>query len=44
MERETMMIPIHTHKGDYKVWVQRCDNNPSKRLLLLHGGPGMNHE
>ncbi len=44
MERETKMIPIHTAQGDFKVWVQRPGNNPSKRLLLLHGGPGMSHE
>jgi len=24
--------------------VQRCGNNPSKRLLLLHGRPGITHE
>jgi len=44
MERETKMIPIKTPQGDFNVWVQRCGNNPSKRLLLLHGGPGMSHE
>gem|GEM_PF-3735063 len=30
MGRETKMIPIHTPKGDFNVWVQRCGNNPSK--------------
>ncbi len=44
MERETKMIPIKTPQGEFNVWVQRCGNNPSKRLLLLHGGPGMSHE
>lgn len=41
---ETKMIPIHTPQGDFKVWTKRCGSNPTKRLLLLHGGPGMTHE
>ena len=44
MECETRMIPITTPKGEFKVWTKRCGNNPTKRLLLLHGGPGMTHE
>jgi proline iminopeptidase len=38
------MIPGHTPQGNFKVWVQRCGNNPSKLLLLLHGRPGMTQE
>jgi proline iminopeptidase len=38
------MIPIHTPKGDFKVWTKRFGNNPRIKLLLLHGGPGANHE
>jgi proline iminopeptidase len=38
------LIPIHTAKGDFKVWVKRTGNNPRLKLLLLHGGPGMTHE
>src|ERR1700754_2979349 len=38
------MIPIHTAKGDFKVWTKRFGNNPRIKLLLLHGGPGGNHE
>jgi proline iminopeptidase len=38
------MIPIHTPKGDFKVWVKRVGNNPKMKLLLLHGGPAAGHE
>lgn len=38
------MIPIQTSKGTFKVWTKRIGNNPTKKVLLLHGGPGMTHE
>ncbi len=38
------MIPIDTPKGAFKVWTKRIGNNPTKKLLLLHGGPGSTHE
>lgn len=38
------MIPITTPKGEFNVWTKRVGNNPSKKVLLLHGGPGMTHE
>lgn len=38
------MIPINTPKGTFRVWTKRMGNNPSKKVLLLHGGPGMTHE
>ena len=38
------MIPIHTPKGDFRVWTKRVGNNPSIKVLLLHGGPGATHE
>jgi proline iminopeptidase len=38
------MIPIHTPKGDFKVWTKRVGNHPKLKVLLLHGGPGANHE
>lgn len=37
-------IPIHTSKGDFTVWTKRVGNNPTKKVLLLHGGPGATHE
>ncbi len=38
------MIPITTPKGSFRVWTKRVGNNPSVKLLLLHGGPGATHE
>lgn len=38
------MIPIHTPKGDFRVWTKRIGNNPRIKLLILHGGPGYTHE
>lgn len=40
----TRMIPIHTPKGDFRVWTKRVGNNPTIKVLLLHGGPGASHE
>ena len=38
------MIPVETEFGTYRVWTKRVGNNPSIKLLLLHGGPGATHE
>lgn len=38
------MIPIQTPVGTFKVWTKRFGNNPSIKVLLLHGGPAMTHE
>jgi proline iminopeptidase len=38
------MIPIATPKGDFHVWTKRVGNNPTAKLLLLHGGPALTHE
>lgn len=38
------MIPIKTEKGTFNVFTKRMGNNPKKRVLLLHGGPGGTHE
>ncbi len=38
------LIPIETPSGTFKVWTKRVGNNPSMKLLLLHGGPGATHE
>ena len=37
------MIPIDTPAGKFKVWTKRIGNNPTIKVLLLHGGPGMTH-
>ncbi|MEM6631691.1 MAG: proline iminopeptidase-family hydrolase [Bacteroidota bacterium] len=38
------MIPISTSKGTFNVWTKRVGNNPTMKVLLLHGGPGATHE
>lgn len=38
------MIPVNTPKGTFKVWTKRVGNNPTVKVLLLHGGPGATHE
>ena len=37
-------IKINTPSGDFNVWVKRVGNNPTKKVLLVHGGPGATHE
>jgi proline iminopeptidase len=38
------MIPVSTPKGEFHVWTKRVGNNPTAKLLLLHGGPAATHE
>jgi proline iminopeptidase len=38
------MITIQTPKGPFRVWTKRVGNNPRIKVLLLHGGPGANHQ
>ncbi|MFX0029392.1 MAG: proline iminopeptidase-family hydrolase [Candidatus Hermodarchaeota archaeon] len=38
------MIHIQTEFGEFKVWTKRIGNNPTIKILLLHGGPGATHE
>ncbi len=38
------IIPIETPKGTFNVWTKQTGNNPTIKVLLLHGGPGMTHE
>src|SRR6478736_4470610 len=40
----TRLIPIKTPKGTFNVWTKRVGNNPTIKVLLLHGGPGLTHE
>jgi len=37
-------IPIKTPKGEFNVWTGRVGDNPTCKLLLLHGGPGASSE
>jgi len=38
------MIPVDTPQGTFQVWTKRVGNNPTVKVLLLHGGPGATHE
>lgn len=38
------LIAVKTPKGTFNVWTKRVGNNPTIKLLLLHGGPGATHE
>lgn len=38
------IIPVNTPKGEFKIWTKTIGNNPTTKLLLLNGGPGMTHE
>ena len=38
------MLPIETPNGTFRVWTKRIGNNPTIKVLLLHGGPGFTHE
>jgi proline iminopeptidase len=38
------VIPVETPSGTFNVWTKRVGNNPSIKVLLLHGGPGGTHE
>lgn len=38
------LIPIDTPSGRFRVWTKRVGNNPTTKLLFLHGGPGSTHE
>ena len=38
------LIPVNTPKGTFRVWTKRVGNNPTVKVLLLHGGPGATHE
>ena len=37
-------IPVKTPKGTFTVWTKRVGNNPTIKVLLLHGGPASTHE
>ncbi|MCX8478520.1 MAG: proline iminopeptidase-family hydrolase [Chitinophagales bacterium] len=38
------LIPIQTPEGTFNVWTKRIGNNPTMKVLILHGGPGGTHE
>ena len=38
------LVTIKTSIGGFQVWTKRVGNNPTIKVLLLHGGPGATHE
>ena len=38
------MIPVQTSKGTFNVWTRKVGDSESRKVLLLHGGPGATHE
>ena len=38
------LVQSSTPVGNFKVWTKRFGNNPTIKVLLLHGGPGGTHE
>lgn len=38
------LIAVDAPGGPYRVWTKRIGNNPTIKVLLLHGGPGATHE
>lgn len=44
VEDAVRMIKLHTPSGEFKVYTKKNGNNYSKKVLLLHGGPGATHE
>lgn len=40
IEPSECMIPIMTASGEFNVYTRRVGDNPDKKVLLLHGGPG----
>ena len=37
-------VKMITIDGGHQVWTQKVGDNPSVKILLLHGGPGATHE
>jgi proline iminopeptidase len=38
------MIPVTTASGTYNVWTKKTGDNPTAKVLLLHGGPAATSE
>lgn len=41
---EGTLVPVTTAAGTFRVWTKKVGENPSIKVLLLHGGPGATHE
>jgi len=38
------LVPVDTDVGTFRAWTKRVGNNPTTKVLTLHGGPGGTHE
>lgn len=38
------LIPVETPAGTFNVWTKKVGDNPTIKVLLLHGGPAATHE
>jgi len=43
IEEGIRYIPIQALGKTYSIWTKKIGNNPKVKILLLHGGPGINH-
>src|SRR5690606_9518813 len=43
-EAGAKMITISIPKGTFRLWTRKVGENPTVKILLLHGGPGSTHE
>jgi proline iminopeptidase len=41
---EGTLVPVETPAGTFNVWTKKVGENPTIKVLLLHGGPGATHE
>jgi proline iminopeptidase len=41
---EGVRIPVETPVGTFHIWTKKVGENPTIKVLLLHGGPGATHE
>lgn len=38
------MVPVSTPAGHFRVWTRRAGESTTRKVLVLHGGPGATHE
>ena len=41
---EGTLVPVETPAGTFNVWTKKVGEDPTIKVLLLHGGPGATHE
>lgn len=44
LSKDIQRISVDAPGGPYTVWTKRIGDNPTIKVLLLHGGPGATHE